>query len=457
MNLLGTNIGSYQIDKELGRGGTSIVYQAVDLRSQEEVALKVMLPELINNEMALKRFMREGKAASKLQHPNIVQIYEAGQADGHYFIAMQLIKGGTLADYIRQVGELLSAEQAIAILSQIGAALDHAHSQGIVHRDLKLSNILLADQEKALLSDFGIAKHLFSEQTMVTAVGRAVGTPSFMSPEQITGDTEIDYRSDIYSLGVIAYLLFTGRTPFTGDTAPQLMYKIAYDPPISPEVINPELSSEVAHVLLKALSKDPNERYTSAHRFVTSLSSCQSYGGEVNPYQNAVVQPTLKSAESIIFQWPFTHKVPLEAFAGALISLLVLLIAVSPSLSVTPKFLLTKLQEIDMLQSMRLAVAPRDESITSVTSLNSVQASSISPMAKDLYPSQLEQPLPDLFSKWISWETFDAWTEEGYNMILTFSSQNQVTLNDRLSSSLTQESIPYSKPDLPNISPKILP
>ncbi|MEZ4706234.1 MAG: serine/threonine-protein kinase [Caldilineaceae bacterium] len=456
MNLAGKTIGDYQIESEIGRGGTSTVYRAIDLRDNKAVALKVMLPELIDNEMALRRFLREGKAAAQLHHSNIVQIYEAGQTDGHYYIAMELIRAGTLAEHIKQKGELLSCEKIIAILSQIGAALDYAHTQGIVHRDIKLSNILLTEDDRALLSDFGIAKRLFSEQTMVTAVGRAVGTPSFMSPEQITGDYDVDYRSDLYSLAVIAYILFTGRTPFTADTAHQLMYKIAYEFPTPPNIINPEVSSDISFVLLKALSKEPGERYSSAHKFVTSLSTCRSYDCEIISRQKPIESRKLNKLFSM--QWPLGQNIPTEAFIGAMITLLVLTIVLSPTLSVTPKFLLTKLQEVDMLQSARLALRANQ----STDYVGSISTAYASPGSGGLFHqmsslSQIADAATDSAANLTNWAAYDEWIIYQYNALVTLLGLHGAAMGESRISGLEHEFVAGPKPSLPIISPKVLP
>ena len=436
MNLVGKTIGDYQIESEIGRGGTSTVYRAVDSRDGKTLALKVMLPELIDNEMALKRFLREGNAAAQLHHSNIVEIYEAGQAEGHYYIAMELIEGGTLSEFIKEKGELLNTEQIIIILYQIGAALDHAHAQGIVHRDLKLSNILLTNDERALLSDFGIAKHLYSEQTMVTAAGRAVGTPSFMSPEQITGDYDIDYRSDLYSLAVVAYVLFTGRTPFAADTAHQLMYKVAYELPIPPDIINPELSADISFVLLKGLSKEPGERYTSAHKFVTSLTTCQSYACEIiSPSQTAAQR---KPRQLWTLQWPLAKNIPTEAFIGAMITVLVLAIVLTPTFSVTPQFLLAKFREIDMMQSAKLAFR----------------------FEQPLHDSDIMNISLDKLTEWATytdWATYDDWIQHQYNTLVAVFELKNAPIAGSGTAALPRELAQEPKPTLPPIAPKLLP
>ncbi len=234
MDLTGQTVGPYHIQTEIGRGGTAIVYRAIDTRRGQAVALKVLPPLLATDPMFLKRFIKEGQNAARLRHQNIVATYEAGEFDGYYYIAMELVNGGTLAELSSQRTELFTLDESINILSQLAAALDFAHSQELLHRDVKPSNVLMAADGRILLADFGTVKQMFGEHTMMTAPSQRIGTPSFMSPEQIAGTIPIDARSDVYSLGVIAYKLFTGRLPVTADNQAELLHKIVYESPIRP-------------------------------------------------------------------------------------------------------------------------------------------------------------------------------------------------------------------------------
>ena len=270
MESIPTNVGPYEIEEEIGQGGTAKVYKATDTRTGESVALKVLLPQMTTNETFLRRFIKEGRNMTRLQHENIVQTFDAGAADGHHYIAMEYVQGGTLSQFIAKQKQLLTTMQAMEILSQIAGALDFAHSEGYLHRDVKLSNILMADDGRVLLTDFGAAKHMITDHTMLTAPGQSIGTPSFMSPEQVTGE-RIDYRTDVYSLGVIAYKLFTGRMPYKGKTQPELLHKVAYETPIPAEELNSDLPAYIGMALKRVLSKDPQERYESAGEFVGSM------------------------------------------------------------------------------------------------------------------------------------------------------------------------------------------
>ncbi len=277
MEQIPLEIGPYQIKEEIGRGGMAVVYRATDTRVSRDVALKVLLPQHSGDPSFLKRFIREGQASENLCHDNIVRTYEAGQGDGHYYMAMQLVKGGTLLDYVQRRNQLLPPDEVISILSQVGAGLDYAHSLGFLHRDIKLSNVLMMEDGTALLSDFGVVKFMDGDHSMHTMVGHTVGTPSFMAPEQARGE-DINARADVYSLGVIAYTLFTGRLPFSSDNQPQLMYKIVHETPVSPDAINPDIPEGVVPAINKVLSKNPDKRYGSAGEFVAALVSGRMYG-----------------------------------------------------------------------------------------------------------------------------------------------------------------------------------
>ena len=280
-------LGPYHIKWEIGRGGTAVVYRATDTRREQEVALKILPPQVAADEMFLKRFIKEGKNAASLRHENIVPIYEAGEIDGIYYIAMELVTGGTLAEMSSKRGQLFPIDESIHVLSQLAAALDFAHSQGFLHRDVKPSNVLMAEDARVLLTDFGTAKQMFVENTIMTAPSQRIGTPSFMSPEQISDDGTVDYRSDVYSLGVLAYKLFTGRLPFAGNSQAELLHKIVYELPISPDVLNPELPPNIVYNLKRVLAKDPGQRYESAGQFVAAMVAGQMWATKQSAHNSA--------------------------------------------------------------------------------------------------------------------------------------------------------------------------
>ena len=264
-------IGPYRIQAEIGRGGMAVVYRAVDARTGTVVALKVLPPHLAHDERYLQRFEREGKSAARLRHPNIVRTLDTGAADGYHFLALEYVEGQTLADLLRTQRTLLPAADVVAIIRQVAEGLDYAHNLGVLHRDIKTSNIMIDRDGKALLMDFGVAKLLDEDHTAYTIVGTTVGTPAFMAPEQARGG-EVDRRADIYSLGVIAYSLFTGVMPFKADSQPALLHKIVYEPPLQPEEVNQTLPPGIIYALKKVLAKSPSARYATANDFAQALA-----------------------------------------------------------------------------------------------------------------------------------------------------------------------------------------
>jgi hypothetical protein len=273
MDLTSKQMGPYQINSIIGRGGMAVIYRAVDTRTSEVVALKVMLPHLVHEPETQHRFQKEGENAKRLIHPNIVRVYEAGQLDGHFYIAMEYAAGGTVAGLLKSRSRPMSVTETLPILYRVAAALDYAHHRGILHRDVKLSNILIGRNNQILLSDFGIARRIGSDHTMVTTTGYAVGTPAYMSPEQARGDKTIDHRADIYSFGVVAYVMLTQAMPFEADTPLVLLRKVIDLAPTPPEKANPHVLPGVSYVLQRVLAKNPEQRYASATEFVTALEA----------------------------------------------------------------------------------------------------------------------------------------------------------------------------------------
>ena len=268
-------IGPYKIHAELGSGGTSIVHQATDTRNGQEIALKILKPYVAHDPSFLRRFVEEGRNAQRLDHPSIVKILDADEADQFHYIAMELISGGTLLEALKKRARLMPLEEALEVLQQIATGLDYAHELEILHRDIKLSNILLTEDGRALISDFGSAKRMTADATLVTQIGFSIGTPTFMSPEQAKGVSRIDQRSDIYSLGVVAYTLLTGKLPFQAENPLALLHKIVYESPPLPQSINPLLAPGLDHALQRVLRKEPDARYETASLFVDALTSGQ--------------------------------------------------------------------------------------------------------------------------------------------------------------------------------------
>jgi len=262
-DLSGESFGRYHILEQLGEGGMATVYKAYDTRLETEVAVKVIrteniLPSVLDR--ALKRFEREAKALARLTHPNIVKVTDYGEYEGKPYLVMPYLPGGTLK---QKLGKPIPWQEALQILLPIAEALDYAHSQNMIHRDVKPSNILLTERGQPMLTDFGIAKVLDLEETQdLTGTSAAVGTPEYMAPEQATAKT-VDHRADIYALGVVLYEMVTGRKPFIADTPMAVLIKHATEPLPRPKQFASNLPEAVEKVLLKALAKDPANRYLS--------------------------------------------------------------------------------------------------------------------------------------------------------------------------------------------------
>ena len=286
-NLIGQSLGRYHILEQLGIGGMATVYKAYDMRFERDVAVKVIridqfAPAVL--ERMLKRFEREAKVLAKLTHPNIVGVIDYSEYQGAPYLVMEYLPGGTLE---QKLGEPLSWQEAVHILLPIAEALDYAHSQKVIHRDVKPSNILLTQTFKPMLSDFGIAKILESEETAtLTGTGIGVGTPEYMAPEQWTG--QAGAQSDIYSLGVVLYELVTGRKPYTADTPAAILLKQANDPLPPPRQFTPGLPEAVERILYKALAKQPEDRYSDMGAFAIALEGLLT--GQNQPSQ-VVPQP----------------------------------------------------------------------------------------------------------------------------------------------------------------------
>ncbi|NUQ37353.1 MAG: protein kinase [Caldilineales bacterium] len=271
--------GKYEILGELGRGGFATVYRARDTRLGRQTALKILDPARSWESDFAARFLQEAQAAAQLKHPHIITIYEIDEVEGQLFIAMELIEGGSLRDYLQAGTSALDVGETRALLAPVAAALDHAHAHGMVHRDVKPANILLDRMNdgsvRAVLSDFGMVKAL-AQSTELTQSGAILGTVEYMAPEQ--GDTarahEIGPAADIYALGVTAYHLLTGQVPFTGSTV-QVLMAHASKPPQPPHELRADLPPAVSEAILCALAKQPGERFPTARAFVQALAAAE--------------------------------------------------------------------------------------------------------------------------------------------------------------------------------------
>ncbi|HLT16729.1 MAG TPA: Stk1 family PASTA domain-containing Ser/Thr kinase [Acidimicrobiales bacterium] len=255
--------GRYELHRRLGRGGMAEVYLARDQLLDRPVAVKVLFPEFATDPAFVERFRREATAAANLNHPNIVGVYDWGEADSTYFIVMEYVDGRTLAEILRTEGPL-HPDRVADIGADVAAALGFAHRNGVVHRDVKPGNVIVTSTGLVKVADFGIARAITaSTEDDLTQVGQVMGTAAYFSPEQARGEN-VDPRSDIYSLGVVLYELATGRPPFAGDSPVAIAYKHVHESPVPPRQVDPTLPQALEAIILKTLAKNPANRYPSA-------------------------------------------------------------------------------------------------------------------------------------------------------------------------------------------------
>ncbi len=267
-DLTGQTFGRYRIVEQLGRGGMANVYRAVDTRLERMVALKIIRGENLEETDFLQRFDREARALARLNHPNIVHINEYGELNGLPYLEMDYIPGGTLEKHL---GALIPWSESARFLAPVAFALEHAHRQGIIHRDVKPSNILITDTGEPMITDFGIAKIMGLEHaTLVTLPGFGVGTPAYMSPEQVMGKP-IDGRSDVYSLGIVLYEMCTGHPPYRAETPMAVAVKQVHDPIPRPRQDLIPLPAVAEKAIMTALAKEPEERFPSMAAFAETL------------------------------------------------------------------------------------------------------------------------------------------------------------------------------------------
>ncbi len=257
---IGENIGAYRIIEKLGQGGMATVYKAYHARLDRFVALKVLHLAFLEDPNFLARFQREARVVAKLEHPNIVPIYDFADHEEQPFLVMKYIKGETLKARLKH--GRLSEEQIWGVVNAVGAGLGYAHKKGILHRDIKPSNIIMATDGKIYLADFGLARIAQAGESTLTS-DMIMGTPQYISPEQAKGEKDLDNRTDIYSFGVMLYEMIVGQVPFSSDTPFSIIHDHIYSPLPLPHLINPNVPDEVERVLLKALAKERSDRYES--------------------------------------------------------------------------------------------------------------------------------------------------------------------------------------------------
>src|SRR5580658_1065405 len=260
--------GRYELTHLIARGGMAQVYRAMDRQLERPVALKVLFPELSIDRTFVERFRREAQAAANLSHPNIVPVFDWGEDDGSYFIVMEYVEGRPLSAVLRDP-QRLPPRQIATIAAGVAAALAFAHRHGVVHRDVKPGNVLITPDGDVKVTDFGIARAMNTEESL-TQTGAVMGTAAYFSPEQAEGKG-VDSRSDIYSLGVVLYEMAVGRPPFTGDSPVAVASKHVRDQPVLPREANPTVPPALEAVIMKAMAKNPDDRYASAEELRADL------------------------------------------------------------------------------------------------------------------------------------------------------------------------------------------
>lgn len=266
---IGTQIGPYKLIEIIGQGGMATVFKAYHEVLDRFVAIKALNPIFLDDPSFLKRFQREAKVVAKFDQANIVPIYDFSEYEGRPYLVMKLIEGETLKDRINK-GKL-SNEEICKVITAVGNALAYAHNRDILHRDIKPSNVLMATDGQIYLADFGLARLVQAGESTLTS-DRLLGTPKYISPEQAMSKPEIDARADIYSFGAMVYELVVGRVPFLADTPFTIIHDHIYTPLPPPQEINPDLSDEIAYILIKSLEKNPEDRYQHVADFVNELN-----------------------------------------------------------------------------------------------------------------------------------------------------------------------------------------
>ncbi|MBL8149571.1 MAG: protein kinase [Blastocatellia bacterium] len=318
--MIGTQVSHYKILKKLGEGGQGEVYQAEDTRLRRIVAIKFLPAELVADEKSRKRFLREAQLASALDHPNICTVYEINEFNGLHYIVMQYLEGKRLKQLVRS--RALDLDFAISVAIQLADALAAAHNRGVIHRDVKATNVIINDRGQAKILDFGLAKATadIGDKAVQELTQRGVpfGTAGYMSPEQARGGN-IDHRTDVFSLGVVLYEMVTGKLPFTGKSSVEIMHAVLHDPPTPVNEIDPSLPARLQQILEKALAKDPSHRYQTMRDFFEELRyfyrDIQSKDGKYYDHNEFVLPRQKKSSwfKDSMMGWLYKRLKPRES------------------------------------------------------------------------------------------------------------------------------------------------
>ncbi len=284
--------GRFQLDRKLGQGGMATVYLARDLRLNRPVAVKILHGQYASDEQFLRRFKHEADAAAQLGHPNIVRVYDVGNDGDLHYIVMEYVAGSDLKEIISLEGPL-PVGRTLKMIQQIAEALEAAHHNGLVHRDVKPQNVLIDSEDRVHLSDFGIAKS--DRSSAYTDPGTTFGTADYLAPEQAQG-LGATPRSDIYALGVVTYEMLTGRLPFTGDTPLAVAMQHVQSPPPPPRQFNPAIPPQLEAIILNAMAKDPNQRPASARTFAEQLRAYRDRGNQATTASPTIAPPVVQPA-----------------------------------------------------------------------------------------------------------------------------------------------------------------
>jgi len=281
------NYGRYEIIREIGRGSMGVVYQARDPQIDRMVALKVLRQDRVSTDTFVSRFLKEAKVIGRLSHPNIVTIYDVGNEQGNIYIAMELLEGKSLSDLLCESHP--APDRAMEIGIQISETLEYAHEKGVIHRDIKPSNIIVGQDGRIKITDFGIARIEDASATLQTQTGEILGTPAYMSPEQIMGQP-VDRRADIFSLGVLLYEMTAGSRPFGGEgkTLASVFNDIIRVTPPEPYIISSIVPRKLSGIIMKALQKEPEKRFSSGREMAEALRECLHKSGPAEEAKTVV-------------------------------------------------------------------------------------------------------------------------------------------------------------------------